>query len=269
MGKALMVVSGYVTAPTVNFQKVTPSGQDSFAVQNYFQGSAAYMLDAWADLDTAGEVRFRSPNFHDDVNGINMQVAATSPIPVLPAYMQQLLQPNDTITAELLDNGAGAPSGLTILEYYADLPGADANLYRWNEIKPNIVDFMACAVPVAPAGTVQGDYEGATVINASQNQFKASTNYACLGYTTSVQYQTVGITGPDTSNRRVGGPGVTPDIMDTRQWFIKISEESGLPCIPVFNSQNMNATVVDVIDTQENDNGTITFFFARLNTPGR
>lgn len=269
MGKALMVESGYVTAPSGAYTRVTPAGQDTFAVQNYFQGSAAYMLDMWADIDTAGSARVRSPNFHDDVNGINMEVAAASPNPLIPAYARQLLQPNDLLTVELADNGAGAPSGITLLNFYENLPGADANLFRWPEIVGSIVDFMACAVAVTPAGAIQGDYEGAVVINALQNQFKASTNYALLGYTTSTQYQTVGVTGPDTSNRRVGGPGCTPDIMDTRQWFIQISEQSGLPCIPVLNSQNMSATVVDVIDTEEKDNGTITFFFARLNTPGR
>lgn len=269
MGKALQVVSGFLTAPSATLQTVTPSGTDTFAVQNYEGASGGYMLDAWADIDTAGRVRFRSPNFHDDVNGINMNVPVTNPTPVLPAFMNQLLQANDVVNAELSDNGAGAPSGLTALWYYGNLPGADANLFSWEAIRPAIVDYMTQPIAVAPAGPAAGQYAGATTMQASGAQFKASTNYALLGYTTSKQYQTVGVTGPDTSNRRIGGPGTTPAVFDTRQWFIDISQRSQMPCIPVFNSQNMAATVVDVIDTQAVGSGSITFFFARLNTPAR
>jgi len=264
MGKALQVFSGYDATPAATYAAVTPASGDTFAVQNYVAGSQAWLIDAWADIDDAGGIRLRSPNFHDNVNGINQDVPATTPTPVLPAYMKQILEANDLITVELHDTAIHGPSGVTILEYYENLPGADARLYRWNELAGSIRDYMSCLVDVTTAGPAAGDYAGSVVINALQDQFKASTNYALLGYTTSVQYQTVGITGPDTSNRRVGGPGTTPDVMDTRQWFIKISEESGLPCIPVFNSQNMSATVVDVIDTEANGAGSISLFFARL-----
>jgi hypothetical protein len=264
MPKALMVRSGYRTAPSSTLTTVANATGDTFAVQNYYQGAAGYMLDAWADLDSQGVVQFKSPNFHDDVFGINQEVPAKTPTPVLPAWMRQTLQPNDTINALLSVTGAANPSGLTIIEYYTDLPGSNARLYRWEELVGSIVDFMSCTVDVAPGGT-RGDYTGEAAINSLQDVFKASTDYALLGYTTSVQYQTVGIRGADTSNWRLGGPGTTPDIMDTRQWFIQLSEQSGLPCIPVLNSQNLNGTLVDVIDTENKGNGSISFFFARLN----
>lgn len=268
MGKALQVVSGFITAPTAAFATVSPSGTDTFAVENYYQGSMAAMINAWADIDTVGQIRFRSPNFHDNVNGIHQEVAAVSPISVLPGYMSQILQANDTINAELADDGTGGPSGLTIIEYYDNLPGADANLYRWAEIEGQIVDYMSCQVDVTTAGT-PGQYDGAVAINALEDQFKASTNYALLGWTTDTQFQTIGVTGADTSNRRVGGPGTSPEVFDVRNWFIELSLQSGYPTIPVFNSQNMNGTIVDVIDTEAAGSGSITFLFARLSTPGR
>jgi len=265
MGKALQVQSGFVTNPAAGFNLVTNAAGDTFAVQNYSPGAEAAFLQAWADFDQAGLIRFRSPNFHDDVNGITMAVATTSPNPVMPTWPRQLLQSNDIITAEVNDNNGAGSCGLTIVNYYSDLPGSDARLYRWPEISGNVVNLMGCQVNVTPSGTpAAGDYDGAVVINAFANQFKASTDYALLGYTPSVQYQTVGITGPDTSNRRIGGPGTTPDVMDTREWFVELSNKSGLPTIPVLNSQNMNATVVDVIDTEANGAGSITFLFAQL-----
>jgi len=269
MGQALTVVSGYVTAPSSTYTIVTPSGTDSFAVQNFYQGSSAVLINAWADIDTLGSARIKSPNLHDNVNGINQEIPAHTPIPFLPGEMQQQLQANDTLNVALTDTATHDPSGITLLEYYSNLPGADANLFRWSDIVGSIVDYMSCLVSIVPGSPTAGDYCGQVVINAVQDQFKASTNYALLGLTTSVQYQTVGITGPDTSNRRVGCPGTSPALYDVRNWFIKSSIESGLPCIPVFNSQNMNATVVDVIDTQAIGDGAVTLFFARLNTPGR
>lgn len=264
MGKALQVFSGFVTTPSASYTEVTPCAGDTFAVQNFYQGSEAFLLDAWADLVSAGSVRLRSPNFHDNVNGINQDVPATNPTPVLPAYMRQILQPNDTITVELADTATHTTAGVTLIEYYENLPGADARLFRWPEIRDQIVDFMSCLVTLDVASGNRGNYDGSVAINATQDQFKASTDYALLGYTPSKQYQTIGVTGPDTSSRRVGGPGTTPDIMDCRQWFIKLSEESGLPCIPVLNSQNMSATVVDCIDSQDVGDGTVALFFARL-----
>lgn len=266
MGKALQIFSGFLTNPLTTYQDVTPCSGDTFAVQNFYQGSAAYLLDAWADLDTAGSVRIKSPNFHDNVDGINQNIPATTPTPVLPAYMKQILQPNDTLTVQLADTATHTTCGVSILEYYENLPGADARLYRWEEIVGSIVDYMSDIVTLDVSAGNRGNYDGSVAINATQDQFKASTNYALLGYIASKQYQTIGVTGPDTSNRRIGGPGTTPDVMDTRQWFIKISEESGLPCIPVFNSQNMNATVVDCVDSQNVGDGSVSLFFARLNT---
>ena len=263
MGKALQLVSGYVTSPSSSFTALTPAGSDLFAVNDYAPGSAAYLLNAWADIDQAGSLRMRSPNFHDDVNGIELVTAATSPIPLMDGFSKQLLQKNDVVTYELADGGGGAPSGASVLHYYENLPGADANLFDWPSVANRLIELMTCRVSITAAGTT-GDYEGAVAMTALQNLFKADGYYALMGYTSSVQFQTVGVTGTDTSNRRVGGPGTSPGVYDTREWFVKQALQTGHPCIPVFRTQNLQSTVVDVIDTEEHDAGIIEFLFARL-----
>jgi hypothetical protein len=268
MGKALQLVSGYVTAPSAVFAAATPAGSDLFAVNDYQQGSSAYLINAWADIDQAGSLRMRSPNFHDDVNGVELVTAATTPIPLMDGYSKQLLQSNDTITYELADGGGGAPSGFTALHYYENLPGADAQLFRWTEIQNMIAELMTCRVAIgAVGGATAGNYRGQVAMTALQNLFKANGYYALLGYVSNVQYQSVGVTGTDTSNRRVGGPGTSPGVYDTREWFVKESNESGYPCIPVFKTQNLQSTVVDVVDTQAVGAGVIEFLFARLSGP--
>lgn len=265
MGKALQLVSGFVTAPGTSFTAATPSGSDLFAINNYAPGSAAYLLNAWADIDGIGSLRMRSPNFHDDVNGIELVTAATTPIPLMDGFSKQLLQTNDTVTYELADSGGGAPSGFSALHYYENLPGADAALYDWPTVNNLIAELMTCRVALSPSGT-QGQYVGQIAMTALQNLFKASARYAMLGYTNSKQYQSVGVTGTDTSNRRVGGPGTSPGVYDTREWFVKQSLQSGYPCIPVFQTQNLQSTVVDVVDTQNIGAAVVEFLFARLST---
>lgn len=264
MGKALQLVSGFVTAPTAVFAAVTPSPNDLLAVNDYQPGSEAFLINAWADIDDGGSIRMRSPNFHDDVNGIELVTPATSPIPLMDGYSKQLLQKNDLLTVELADSGGGAPSGLTMLHYYENLPGADASLFRWNEIEARIIELMSCRVAIAATPGTRGTYDGAVGMTALQNLFKSEGLYALLGYTTSVTYQSIGITGTDTSNRRIGGPGTKVGVYDTREWFIQESEQSGLPCIAVFKTQNLQSTVVDVIDTENVGAGVIEFLFARL-----
>lgn len=267
MGKGLQLVSGYVTAPSATFAAATPSPNDLFAVNDYSPGSNAWLINAWADIDEVGYLRMRSPNFHDDVNGIALITPASSPLALMNGYSKQILQSNDTITYELADAGGGAPSGFSALHYYENLPGSDAQLFRWNEIENNIAEEMTCKVSIASTPGTQGTYDGATAMTAAQNLFKANGYYALLGYTTGVTYQTVGVTGTDTSNRRVGGPGTKVGVYDTREWFIQQSEQSGLPMIPVYKTQNLQSTVVDVIDTRNVGAGVIEFLFARLKAP--
>lgn len=265
MGKALQMISGYRATNSATLTQVTYAGTDTGAVQYFDPGSHGYIIDVWADINDPGTLRLRSPNLHDNVNGINLNVPTLTPTPVLPADYNQHLVQNDTITIEIADNGTAGVGGISSLWYYDNLPGANANLFRWEEIRNQVKNIMGCKVSMTVSGT-RGTYVGSTGITATQNQFHASANYALLGYETNQQYQSVGITGPDTSNRRVGGPGTTPDIMDVRQWFIDLSKKSTFPCIPVFNQQNLAATVVDVIDTENKGNGNVTLIFAELNS---
>lgn len=263
MGKALQMISGYVTSPSAALATVTNSPTDTTAVQYFDPGAHGSIIDVWAYIAQQGVIRMKSPNFHDNVNGINLNVAAASPLSVFPADYNQPLVQNDVIDVALADSGGGSPAGYSSLWYYDNLPGANANLFGWDEIRDRIVNIMACQVSLTLAGTA-GTYEGAASLISTANQFKASTNYALLGWETTKNWQSVGITGPDTSNRRLGGPGILTNIVDNRQWFVDLAKRSRLPVIPVLNQQNMAATVVDVIDTGTVGNGDVRLIFGQL-----
>ena len=243
MGAALEVISGRVTNPGATITALTPNTGDSFSVRNFDSPGSAQLLDAWGFAATAGIARIRSPRLHDNVQGIRAKLLASTPQPFLPDWTQQPLYAQDTLILE--ESGGGAETDmLTILNYYSDLPGANARLFDWPTIDQRVRNILTCEVTITTGGTA-GDYGGSAAVNSAFDLLKANTDYAVLGYDTDTSCCTVGLRGPDTSNFRVGGPG-TNARFETRDWFIRISERNKLPLIPVFNAANKAGTLVDI-----------------------
>src|SRR5207253_232823 len=108
-----------------------------------------------------------------------------------------------------------------------------------------IVHISGCEVDLTTGGTA-GDYGGAAAINTTFDQFKANTDYAIIGYNTDIACCSVGIRSADFANLRVGGPG-TNNKIETRDWFVRMSNAMNLPMIPVFNAANKAGTLVDLV----------------------
>lgn len=243
MGAAMEIITGRAANPA-SFTSVTMATNDSNVVRNYQAGSSAYLLQAWGLGATKGILRVHSARMHDNVQGLKSSFAAATPVPIFPHSMRQLLVAQDTLTIEIQDAGTETDMA-SLLVYYQDLPGAQARLYNWGEIAPRILQYMGTEVDIT-TGSTAGDYGGAVAINNTFDQFKANTDYAILGYVTDTAMLSVGIRSADFSNLRVGGPG-TNNKIDTRSWFVNLNAQTGLPCIPVFNSANKANTLVDVV----------------------
>lgn len=244
MGALLQVVSGRVTNPGAALTALTADTGDSFQVFAFDSPGQAFLLDAWALSATAGIFRVRSPRLHDNVQGLRNRILASTPQPLLPDVANQPLYSQDVLILE--QSGGGAETDMaTILNYYTDVPGSNARLFRWEDIVARIRNVIVNEVALTTGATL-GDYGGQAAINASFDLLKANTDYAILGYQSDVSVCTVGIRGPDTSNFRVGGPGTNLRI-ETRDWFVDISRQNGLPLIPVVNAANKGATLVDVV----------------------
>lgn len=244
MGAALEVISGNVLNPGAALTALTPNTGDSFSVRNFDSPGRAALIDMWGLSATAGIARVRSPRLHDNVQGIRCKVLAATPQPLLPDWVQQSLYAQDTLILE--QSGGGAETdGFSILNYYSDLPGANARLYDWPTIAARIRNFLTNEVSLVSGASLM-NYSGSVAVNSSFDLLKANTDYAILGYLTDTSVATIGIRGPDTSNFRVGGPGTNARV-DTRDWFVRMSVNNGLPLIPVFNSANKAGTLVDVV----------------------
>lgn len=240
---AVEVVTGRVTNPGAAFTAVTANTDQSFAVRYHQTPGTAVLEEIWTQQATAGAIRITSPNLHDDVVGIRMIANANSVRRLLPEEAEQVLMPQDTLQVEMTGGGAETDA-CALLIRYGELPGIQARLHSWEEIKPRIKSLHG--IPVAVTGpATSGDWSAGNAITTTVDELYANRDYAILGYTLDAECTAVAVSGSDTGHLKVGGPG--PLLADeTRAFFVDQSRRSGFPHIPVFNSANRNGTRVFV-----------------------
>lgn len=268
MGRAMEVLTGFVTAPGATLTAVTMASGNSLTVRNAPLDADVRLLNAWADNQAVGVFRVRSPKLHDNVQGIRLNVATGAPTPLLPMGVGQRLIPQDTLIAELSGSGtAGDIETGCMLIYYANLPGTDARLGMYEEIMRRAVHIMTVENTLA-SGTA-GGYSGEEAINAEFDQFKANTDYALLGAYTRVEAAVIRFRGADTGNMGFGVPG--DDSGDafrmTSEWFKRLALGFNLPLIPVMNAANKSNFLIDCAQDENGSDPIVTSVFVEL-SPG-
>lgn len=238
---------------------VAASG-DSLSVGNFALSDACY-LQSYDRIDaTKGIDRLRSPKLHDNVKGIHIASAENPTIFALPPYNNQTMYPQDTLILEA--TGSASTFHIATLGlYYTNYPGIDQRLFSWGDIANNIayIDTVETAVTNSGTANVWTD----TVITTTDNLLRANTDYAVLGYATDLLQAAIAIKGPDTSSVRVGGPGKVAQEF-TADYFVRMSNMTGRPCIPVFNSANANGTFISTIDITASSAPNVTLILACL-----
>ena len=261
MGKALQVVSGYATNPGATITALTPSTGDSFAVDVFQPPAVAKLLRAWGTNAAGGIVRFRSPRLHDVAQGLRLRIPAGDNVQWFGGPELQSLYPGDSLTVEM-SGGTAETDILSYLVYYSDLPGIDAPLASWSDVRGRIGNIAGVEVNLT-TGATAGQYGGARVLNQDFQNLRAGESYALLGYTCASALTTIRVTGPDTGKLGVAGPG-SPNTWETDTWFKDLSDMTGLPTIPVIQANNAGGTVVDCIDTSTATNKPVTLILAEL-----
>lgn len=261
MGRALQVLTGRVTNPGATITAVTMNTGDSNTVRNCAQNVPIRLLSAWAMGATAGLVRVRSPLLHDAVQGIRLRFNANNPDPLMPEYIGQLLQPQDVLTLEMSGGGAETDQ-FSLLVEYDDLPGAAAQLATWPTIADQI-EYIAGVECNLTSGATASQYGGAQALNANFDLLKRNRWYAILGYLTDTAFGTLGLTGADLGNLRVGGPGSIRNEL-TAGWFVDLAVRENYPRIPVINSANVAGVTVDLATPATATAINVTFICALL-----
>lgn len=246
MPRVLQLIAGTVNAGGAGENSVVAAPGDSFTVAAGVQEGNIFLAQMWLNGADTDYGKVYSPRMHDNTQGIRIQAGTTKNRELMPWGLDQPLYPADT-PSTVVHTTAAAEAGMLLMYEYLDLPGGSQRLAMWEEIRPRIDQISGTEVDVTASGTA-GDWGAGVALNADFDNFKANRDYALLGYTVNAACMGIGIVGPDTSNYRVGGPGEAGNLYIHDQ-FVRMSDRTGRPCIPIINANNRGSTLVQAIDT--------------------
>lgn len=263
VGAAVELLTGFVTAPSTTLTNLTMATGNTLTVRGVDSSKQCKLISAWADNQALGVLDVRSPRMHDNVVGWQSEVVASVVQPLYPYGFQQRLYPQDTLTVQLSGSAvAGDIETACLLLYYEDVPGAAGRFITPDDLRQRGQNIIGVQNTLA-LGTA-GGYSGSQAINTTNDQFKANTDYALLGYALSVECACVRYSCVDFGNLGVGGPGCE-DLKDvTVNWFERLSMATKLPLIPVFNAANKNNFLIDGAQDENGADTVVTTFFVEL-----
>lgn len=244
MGIAIDTIHGFATNPGATITACTVAPGDSFTVRNARDGSPVFIEGIYRGGGTAGVARVRSPLLHDNLQALRFRGLAASCERLTPYAFAQPVEPQDNLTVEV-SGGAAESDDVTVQLWYGDMPGSSAILKMPGDVLGSVEQYLGNEVAVTSSATI-GTWVD-TAINATNDTLKGNRYYAVLGYETDTLLSAIAVKGPSTNNLRVGGGGATQRV-ETRDLFVRLSEATGRPHIPVINSADKTGTFVSVAD---------------------
>lgn len=252
-------------AASTGFQAFGNGTNQSGSIRATNGTTVAHLVDAGGFLSAQGAITIRSPRLHDPTQGILLSQRGGEADVAFPLGLIQTLYSQDLLVVGADFNvapGAAAIQHATLQVYYDDLPGVGGNMRHWSEVAPNILEVVG--VEVAPTSAASpGSWGTGVALNSTFDLLKANQLYAVLGFVTSAAVSALAIQGPDTGNLLCGGPNSLA-VDDTRYYFKRLNEESGLATIPVINSANKVGTLAYVTSSVASTQYFSTLIMARL-----
>lgn len=224
----------------IGLTNATPATGDSLNIRSFDKPAFAKLDSFFLQGSGATSARIISPRMHDNVTGLTYQTSESPSQFLFPPDYGQDLASVDALTVQM-SAAASSDTVAALSDYYSDLTGISADLRRWADIKPKIVNLKTMEVDVTTSGTI-GAWQD-TVITTTENQLKADYQYALLGFETSAALLCMGLKGPATGNLRVCAPGAT-STLDITSYFIQMEEHHGRAYIPVFKSNDRGNTYI-------------------------
>lgn len=244
----------------IGLTNATVAQGDSLGVRSFKDNARASLENVLLQGSGARRFRLTSPRLHDNVTGVSFQAAETPSEFLLSPELSQSLYSADVLVAQM-DAAASSDTVAALQVYYSDLPGIDANLATWDQIKSRIIDVKPVEVDLTTSATI-GAWSD-TVITTTENQLKADYEYALLGFESSAALCAVGIKGPATGNLRVTCPGASPTLRLT-DYFAFLSQIDGRPYIPVINANDRAATFISALANTASASADVFAILARL-----
>ena len=235
-----------------NWEAVSPVSGDSATFYNIPLNSNAYVSEIWAtDNLNAAEVAVTATRWHDQIYGIRGAVtsgAATAPINraqrISGIGIDQPIYSGDVMTVQCKGT-ASDDVIITVLVYYPEIGGPSARLATFDYVKQNTKNVVGINVNLTPGDGVAGT---AVALNAADNRLHANTDYALLGFTSTLAFGSIRVYGVDTGNLKVGGP-MLGDPDHDGYMFADYAQAYNTALIPVINSNNAGSTFIEGIGT--------------------
>jgi hypothetical protein len=262
MPNAIQTIAGFFTAVGAGTSVATPAPGDLFTVPSFALTSKAYLEKCAVSGAQVDFIRIRSPRLHDANQGIRIRVGATLRRELLPFGLQEQMYPSDIPTIEIDATAAGS-NGLVFSYAFDDLPGVAPLMDTWENIKPRILHLMGCEVSVT-SGAI-GAWGASSALNSSFDNFEAGANYAWLGYTVRTPCLGIAMTGKDTGNLKIGGPG-SDDPLETHEYFVRWDRATPQPRIPIIQANNRAATILQNVDIAAATVSLVTLYLAQLSS---
>jgi hypothetical protein len=257
------VNTGAVLTPATVFQG------NSLQIRSTINNLPAYLLWPWTYHNTAGNVQLNTPRMHDAAQGLKYSRKVTDTVPAFYPETPQILFPLDTLNLQINGSGSAVSDTAHLLIYYLSIQGIKARLADQATIEAHGDQMVTIQTTITGAASGTGAYVGQVRLGQVSNTLWQDTDYAWLGYATSVETPCVRITGPDFGNLGIGGPGTINNQQLTRRWFTEMHREYNKSCIPVFNSNNLGSMMLDVANASNAVSPTIDLFFCRLDAKAR
>jgi hypothetical protein len=259
MPRAIQTVAGFATGAAAGTIVATPAPGDSFTVAQYTNGQCqlAHLSASGASTDW---IRVRSPRMNDNNQNIKAWLGAGGQQHLIPFDASQGLYSGDTPTFEV-DLTAAASGGVLATYEYDDFPGASPRLDTWDAIQPRIQNLYYAETDLA--GGAIGSWSAGQALNSVYDDFHAGADYAVLGYISTAACLGIKLTGPDTGNLGIGAPGIN-NPWYTRDYFIRQSNATGRPFIPIIAANNKGGTLAQNVDSAANTATKVAWVLALL-----
>lgn len=258
MGAAIICDAGSALDPGATVTACTAGTGSSFTVRGVNAQSTTQLVGLSRAGATAGIVQIKSPYVEGPAQGIRYAVDGGDVNDLICDGPFENLTPQDTLTVSVT-GGSSESDGAMLTTYYSDLPGSSMVLKSPGDISGQAQSITTWEVNGTASATI-GAW-GDTVLTNLYDDSLGNRWYAVLGYVVATAILGVSIWGPDTSNFRIGGPGVV-DPFKTKNYFQSLSTKLGVPAIPCFSSTNKGNTQLSRVDIAASTSSLVTLVVA-------
>lgn len=250
MKMTLDTVSWAAVAPGSAGIAATVVAGDSAQVRSTGSIIGGQLIGLWTNAQASGFTQVLFPYGHDMSRNIRYRNTNNSPINIIPGWATQPMKSQDLITVTQAGSAVALDQEtIHALLAYPELEGGADKYIGLEEFESRCEELVTIEDTIT--ATVGSVYSGPRAINAVTTTLKANRNYAVLGAIIAANCGAITIRGQDTANLRASIPGNAGSQAETRDWFCRLAEKTGMPTIPVINAANQANTFIEVI-TNEN-----------------